>query len=174
MKNAKTGKRVLATIVAAGILTLGVSAFAAEAMTPAKVAASVTEKSLEFVQAERAKGKTYGTVAKEFNKLEEFKSLSLAQKKIILQQQVTAGTITQDQANATIKTLEDAQAACNGTATGTARIGRTDGIGFGSGSGLKDGTGASTGYGRSGNRAGNGTGVGTGRGTGMGVHRRLA
>ena len=148
MKTGKTGKRILATIVAAGILTLGVAAYAAEASTPADIAARLT-------------GKTYGTIANDAGKLAEFKVASLESKKAILDQQVLDGKITQAQADATYEAIKSAQATCDGT--GTAHIGRTMGIGFGSGSGLHNGMG----YGRSGNQ----TGMGMGRGQGMGMHR---
>ncbi len=165
MKTGKTGKRVLATIVAAGILSLGVAAFAADAMTPADIAAQLTGKTLETVQAERAAGKTYGTIANEAGKLAEFKVAALENKKAILDQQVLDGKITQAQADATYEAIKNAQATCDGT--GTARIGRNMGIGFGGGAGLHNGTGAGMGYGRGGNQ----TGTGMGRGQGMGMHR---
>ena len=139
MKTGKTGKRVFATIVAAGILTLGVAAYATEALTPAEIAAQVTGQSLATVQAERAAGKTYGTIASDAGKLDAFKSASLESKKAILDQQVKDGTITQAQADATYEAIRNAQATCDGT--GTARIGRSIGVRFGSGTGMHNGTG---------------------------------
>jgi hypothetical protein len=169
-KTGKTGKRVLATIVAAGILSIGVTAFAAVSMTPAEIAASVTGKTIAAVQTERATGKTYGTIAKDAGQLDAFKAASLESKKAILDQQVKDGKITQAQADVTYNALKAAQATCDGT--GTAQIGKNNGIGFGSGSGLRDGTGAGTGNGRnSGGGLRDGTGAGRGRGTGTGMHR---
>ena len=162
----KTGKRVLATFVAAGILAIGIAAYAAESVTPADIAASVTGKSLATVQAERAAGKTYGTIAKDAGKLDAFKASALENKKVILDQQVKDGRLTQAQADAAYAAIKAAQATCDGT--GTARIGRTNGIGFGCGRGLRDGTGAGMGFGRN---SGNAAGTGTGRGQGMGMHR---
>lgn len=162
----KRGKHVLATIVAAGILTIGVAAYAAESLTPAEIAVNVTGKSLIAVQAERAAGKTYGTIAKDAGQLDAFKASSLESKKAILDQQVKDGRITQAQADATYAAIKAAQATCDGT--GTARIGRANGMGFGSGSGLRDGTGTGMGFGRN---SGNAAGTGAGRGQGMGMHR---
>ena len=70
------------------------------------------------------------------------------------------------QADVAYAAIKAAQATCDGT--GTARIGRTNGIGFGSISGLRDGTGRSRGVGRN---NGNAAGTGAGRGQGMGMHR---
>ena len=162
----KKGKRVLAAIVAAGILAIGVAAYAAESLTPAEIAANVTGKPLVAVQAERAAGKTYGTIAKDAGQLDAFKASALESRKAILDQQVKDGRITQAQANETYAAIKAAQATCDGT--GTARIGRTNGMGLGSGSGLRDGTGAGRGFGRNG---GKGAGTGMGRGQGMGMNR---
>jgi hypothetical protein len=168
----KTIKKTFATVVAIGVLTIGVAAFATEALTPAQIAAQVTGKTEAAVIAERATGKTYGTIAKDASQLDAFKTASLASKKAILDQQVKDGRITQAQADATYNAIVEAQKICDGT--GTAQIGKTMGAGFGSGTGmngrngLKDGTGLGQGMGRG--RATGGAGRGMGRGAGLGLN----
>jgi len=77
--------------------------------------------------------------------LEEFKKENLEIKKDILAQKVKAGKITQAQADAIIKKLEDNQATCDGT--GSAKIGKSMGAGFGQGQGQGRGQGGGRGLG---------------------------
>ena len=55
----------------------------------------------------------------------------LEQKKAILDQRVSEGRLTQEQADATLKAIQDNQATCDGT--GRMVIGRKNGAGFGGG-----------------------------------------
>ena len=167
MKANKFGKKTLATLVLAGVLSLGVAAYAAESLTPAEIAAQLTGKTVEAVQAERAAGKTYGTIAKDADKLEEFQAQMLESKKALLDAKVKAGTLTQAEADAIYEAMKTAQATCDGT--GTARIGRMMGAGFGQGCGLGGAAGSGFGIGRMGQRMG--AGMGMGRGLGSGMHR---
>lgn len=108
------------------IVALATSAF----NTPAEVVAELSGKSIESIITEKAEtGKTCGTIAKESGKLEEFKSENLEKKKEILSKKVSAGTITQEKANEIIAALEKNQVNCDGT--GSARIGKAQGAGFG-------------------------------------------
>lgn len=130
---------------------------AAQYRTPAEAAAGITGRTLESVIAERTDaGKTYGTIASEAGKLNEFKAEILEIKKDKLAAQVAAGTITQERADAILAAIEENQAACDGT--GSARTGRSMGAKFGS-----DGTGPGTGG------ANRGFGRGQGAGCGMGL-----
>lgn len=136
------GTMVLA-IGATSIVTLAASAY----NTPAEAVAGLTGKSVESIIAEKAEtGKTYGTIAKEAGKLEEFKAENLEMKKMILSKKVAAGAITQGKANEVIAALEKNQANCDGT--GSTRIGKAQGVGFGrmNGNGQGQGT-ARRGYG---------------------------
>ncbi len=147
MKNYK--KMLTAGTIALAMGVTSITAFAAaQYKTPAEAAAGLTGRTLESVIAERTDaGKTYGTIASEAGKLNEFKTEVLEIKKDNLAAQVAAGTITQEKADAIIAAIEENQASCDGT--GSARIGRSMGAKFGS----------------------NGTGLGTGganRGSGMG------
>jgi len=157
MKKMKT-YIVAATIV--GLLGVTGTAFAAvTGKTPAEITAGLTGKTVEQVTAERVTGKTYGTIANEAGKLEEFKAQTLEQKKAILDQRVADGNLTQAQANAIYKSLETNQATCEGT--GSAAIGRSAGAGFGMGQGQ--------GMGQKGRSTGQRTGGGFGGGMGSGT-----
>ena len=148
---------------------MSVTAFAASAYkTPAEAAAGVTGKTVEEVITQRQDtGKTYGEIANEAGKLEEFKNEMLEMKKDAIAQKVTDGKLTQERADEILKAVEEKAANCDGT--GSARIGQKYGAGFGMGNGNctngacngsrtgnggnADGQGARGGMG---NRAGNG------------------
>ena len=157
----KNMKRTVAVLTIAGMLAVGVAAFAAEARTPAQIVADLTGKTVEAVAAERADGETYGALAKEAGKLDEFKAAMLESRKALLEERVAAGTLTREQADAILAAIEKNMATCDGT--GSARIGRTFGAGFGQGSGMRDGTGRMGGM-----RDGTGRMGGMGRGAGAG------
>ena len=127
----KKFKRV--AVIGAAILAISANsiiAFASAYNSPAEIVAGLTGKTAESVIAERMEtNKTYGTIAKEAGKLEEFKKEILAMKKAVLDERVKAGTITQEKANEIITAIENNQANCDGTGSG--RIGRKFGGGFG-------------------------------------------
>ena len=109
----------------------------------------MTGKTVEEVNQERAAGETYGAIANEAGKLDEFKSQMLEQKKAVLDQRVKDGTLTQQQADEIYDTIKNNQVTCDGT--GNIQNGKRCGAGFGSGAGK-----------------GQGMGRGIGRGAGMG------
>jgi len=117
-----------------------ITAFAASTYkTPAEAAAGVTGKTVGEVIAEKNEsGKTYGAIAKDAGKLEEFKKENLEIKKDILEKKVNDGTLTQEKADEILKAIEENQANCDGT--GSAKIGQKYGVGFGkdSGRGMKN------------------------------------
>lgn len=155
----KITKKILTGCVAvAAIAATSVTAFAASAYsTPAEAVAGITGRTEESIISERQEsGKTYGTIAAEAGKLKEFHAEMLELRKENLSAQVAAGTITQERAGEILKTIEENQAACDGT--GSARIGQATGARFGS-------SGAGQGLGRGSN--GSGTGRGQGAGCGM-------
>lgn len=154
----KNLKRLIVLAVAIGVLGTAGVAYAADIKTPADIAAALTGKSVADVTGERAEGKTYGTIAKEAGKLEEFKSQMLEQKKAVLDQRVNDGTLTQQQADEIYNRIKTNQAACDGS--GSAGIGKSYGAGFGQGRGM-------------GLRMGRGAGTGSGNGATcrMGVNR---
>ena len=123
-------------IAAIGAMVLIVSAtsltaFAASKYSsPAEAVAGLTGQTVESVITERADtGKTYGTIAKDAGKLEEFKAENLQIKKDALAQKVAAGTMTQAKADEIIAAIEKNQVNCDGT--GSAKIGQKMGAGFG-------------------------------------------
>ena len=107
----KKMKKLIAVIAAVGVLGTAGAAYAATVKTPA--------------------GETYGAIAKDAGKLDEFKAQMLEQKKIVLDQRVKDGTLTQQQADEIYNTIKDNQATCNGT--GNAQIGKKFGAGRGQG-----------------------------------------
>jgi polyhydroxyalkanoate synthesis regulator phasin len=125
--------------------------------TPAEITAGLVGKTVEQVTIERAAGKTYGTIADEAGKLDEFKAQTLEQKKAILDQRVADGNLTQEQADTIYNSIMTNQAICDGT--GSARIGQSMGTGFSQGQGKGLGKGQC-----SGQRNGGGFGGGMGRG----------
>lgn len=131
-------------ILATSITALGATGYTA----PADILAKITGRTTESIIDEKNEtGKTYGEIAVEADKLDEFKLENLEAKKDALYTQVENGTITQEKADAIIEQLENNQANCDGTQAYS--IGRMTGAKFGS----------------------NGTGLGTGganRGTGTG------
>ena len=139
MKNIK--KLVAVTL---SVLVVGAAGmvYAADLKTPAEVAAALTGKSVNEIYTEREGGKTYGTIANEAGKLDEFKAEILEQKKAILDEKVKSGQITQQQADEIYNNLKNKQATCDGTGSG--RIGRQNGMGFGQGMG-RGGNGAGCG-----------------------------
>lgn len=155
----------LRKVVTLGAITLALgatslTAFAAsQYKTPAEVVAGITGRTEESVIEERLNlGKTYGTIASEAGKLDEFKSEMLDMKKANLTEQVAEGKMTQENADAIIEKIKNLQEDCDGT--GNAKIGSSMGARLGSnGEGLGNG------------RAyrGNGVGRGQGGGRGMGI-----
>lgn len=103
---------------------------ASEYSSPAEIVADLTGKTQEEIIAERTNtNKTYGTIANEAGKLNEFKSEILKIKKDVLAEQVAAGIITEEKANEIIAALEENQLNCDGS--GTSRIGQKLGLKFG-------------------------------------------
>lgn len=139
---------VIITALAAFAIAFGASAYAATggALTMADIAAKVTGKSVESVTDLRQEsGKTYGEIAQDAGKLDEFKSEALKAKKQILDERVAAGTLTQAQADEIYSNIEQNQAACDGDGGNRGSCGL--GAGFGRG-GCGQGAGLGNGAGR--------------------------
>lgn len=182
----KNLKKWLVAVAVVGLLAVAGAAYAATAETPAEITAGLTNKTIAEVNQERSAGKTFGAIASEAGQLEQFKAQMLEQKKIILDQRVSDGRLTQEQADSIYNNLQSRQANCNGAGNaGTggnccASIG--NGNSFGQGSGCSDGIGLGKASG-GGNGAGLSNGVcdrtgkgqcmrsGAGRGLGNGVGR---
>lgn len=133
----KFSKKIIATLAIVGVLATTGAALAASIKSPAEIVSGLTGKAVTDLYQERTAGKTYGTIASEAGKLEQFKTEMLEQKKAILDQRVTEGRLTQEQADATLKAIQDNQATCDGT--GSMGMGRKNGVGFGQGAGMAGG-----------------------------------
>ncbi len=149
-----TGCIVVLALVAA---SASATVFAASAYTTrAEAVAGITGRTIDSVIAERKEsGKTYGSMAADAGKLDEFKTEMLEMKKDNLAAQVEAGTITQEKADAILKAIDENRAVCDGT--GSSKIGQGSGAKFGS-----NGTGQGLG--------GANRGAGMGRSQGGGRH----
>ncbi|MCX7842114.1 MAG: YckD family protein [Clostridia bacterium] len=127
MKNLKLYAAAAATVV---VLATAGSVFASEIKSPAEIASQLTGKSIESLNSERASGKTYGAIAREGGKLDEFKAKMLEQKKAILDQRVAEGKLTREKADEIYAKIKENMASCDGT--GSAGIGKKYGASFGS------------------------------------------
>ncbi|KDR96243.1 Protein of unknown function [Peptoclostridium litorale DSM 5388] len=135
------------------VISLGAVAFADSVMTPAQVYSDVTGKTVEEAYEDRQSGKTYGELAQEEGKYEEFKEQLLENRKALLEERVEDGTLTREQADLMLQRMEE----CDGTNPGQNGfgLGRGNGgcgngqCGFGGqGRGLGQGRGASKGFGQ--------------------------
>lgn len=130
----KNIKRLIAVVVSVCVVSAAGMVYATEIKTPADIAAAVTGKSVTDIAKERAEGKTYGAIADEGGKLDEFKSQMLEQKKALLDQKVKDGEITQQQADEIYNAIKNNQSLCDGT--GNAKLGKQYGMGCGNGQGM--------------------------------------
>ncbi len=126
--------------------------------TPAEIFADLTGQTVEEAYEQRAEeGKSFGQLASEVDKLEEFTAEMLENKKGLIQKRVDEGLLTQEEADEFIAAIEERIANCDGTGYGNrlgqgygARFGNRSGCGFGSGGGRGNGfsRGAGRGFGR--------------------------
>lgn len=151
----KNLKKLVALVAIVGILGTVGATFAATTKTPAEIVSGLTGKSVEDITKDRVTGKTYGTIANDAGKLDQFKTQMLEQRKALLDQRVKDGTITQERADAIYNAMKSNQALCDGT--------RNAGVGMKSGAGCASG--------RCGLGNGQGRGAGGGMGGGMGACR---
>jgi hypothetical protein len=142
MKNIKTFALAIAVV---STLSSSIVFAAVTTKSPADITAGLTGKTAAQVIEERASGKTYGTIAKEAGKLEEFKTESLIQKKAILDQRVAEGKLTKEKADEIYNALKTNQENCDGAGGGS--IGKMNGVGFGQGQGMGKGKGSGQGNG---------------------------
>ncbi|WP_296897479.1 DUF2680 domain-containing protein [uncultured Megamonas sp.] len=130
MKNLK--KIIITGLLA---LTVATTAFAASAYnSPAEIVAGLTGRSVESVIDERHDtGKSFGTIAKEAGKLDEFKTEVLELRKDQLAARVADGRLTQEQADRILASIEERQALCDGDGYGCGYYGNGNGNGNGDG-----------------------------------------
>lgn len=113
-------KRRLALLTVAGILGTTSVIFASTVKTPANVLATLA-------------GKTYGSIAAQEGKLEEFHDEMLKQKREILDERVKDGSITQEEADIIYERMEENHTFRDGI--GSTRLGRGM-MGYGRGRGM--------------------------------------
>lgn len=126
-------KKVIIAAVTAGLILVGTgTALAATNQSPAEIYAGLKGITVDQAYTERDTGKSFGQLAAEADVLDEFQEQMLKNRKSAIQERVTAGTLTQEEADALILRIEENAANCNGTGTGV-------GMGFGrSGQGSAD------------------------------------
>lgn len=147
----KNLKKLVIVVAALGVLGTAGTVYAATLKTPAEITSEVTGQTIEAVTSERATGKTYGTIANEAGKLNEFKDQMLEQRKATLDQQVADGRLTQAQADEIYNAIKNNQLTCDATGAGQAGkgYGMRGGYGQGRGMGQGFGAGCGTGFGAS-------------------------
>ena len=175
MKTLASKKARLIVVLGCAMMLLAAIPTIAQAAVPptnpAGLVAELTGRTADAVMDERFEsGKSYGTIADEAGVLDQFKNRILELNQQALQARVTAGTMTQEQADARMAQMEQRQALCDGTGAGymAGERGFNRGAGLGTGVCLADGTGiaAGTGLGATDNPT---PGTCTGIGTGIGV-----
>ena len=147
-------------VVGMVVLALGATsaiAFAASPYdTPAEAVAGITGRTEDSVREERADtGKTYGAIAYEAGKQEEFREAMNEIREDALAAQVEEGKLTQEEADAVLARIQERQAECDGTGSGQQNRENLGLFGQG-GTGLCNGTGE----GQGGQRKGQGNGMG--------------
>ena len=135
---------VIAVVVAISIA----GAVFAYAATPAEIVSDLTGLTQEEVTDLRASGSTYGKIAQDEGKFEEFKAAFLEARKERLAQMVEEGRITQERADEIIETISERIASCDGSFQGASK-GEFK-MGFGAGQGLMNGSGDGKGFSQAG------------------------
>jgi len=130
----RTGKMIVG-LALAGLVTAGGFAYAETPKRPVDILSELTGRSVAELQQERLQNETYGSMAKDAGKLDEFEALMLKEKKVILDQRVAEGKITEQQAAEIYESLQNKQSDCEGPEFGAQR-GSEYGIGFGKGQGM--------------------------------------
>ena len=141
----KNIKKIILSMAVVSVLSTSVVFGVVATKSQADITADVTGKTVSEVAKERASGKTYGTIASEAGKLDEFKEESLQQKKAVLAQRVKDGDLTQAEADKIYTAIVVNQETCDGTRS--AGIGKMNGGGFGLGRGQGMGKGSGQGNG---------------------------
>lgn len=131
------------------VMTAGV-ALASGLKSPAEVLAGLSGQPMDELQIKRREGRTYGSIAEDYGKLEEFREQVLEQKEAILDKRVEEGYITPEKAEEIRERMgafcdgEGSPGICNhgygaGFGMGTRHgVGQKKGLGHGRGRGCAD------------------------------------
>ena len=132
--------------IVVGMIILALGAISVVALaaspydTPAEIIAGITGRTEEDVRAERAEtGKTYGAIAYEAGKQEEFKAAMNEMREDALAEKVREGQLTQEEADAILARIQERQAECDGTGSGQQNRENLGLFGQGKGDGTCDG-----------------------------------
>lgn len=146
----KFKKAILIGAIVLGVGATSSTVFAASIYNnPAEALAGITGKTVDSVLTERYEtGKSFGAIADEAGKLDEYQKELLEMKKDVLTQRVESGDLTQEEADRIITAVEENQVYCNGDGYGRGRGGMM-GYGYGGmmGRGQGGGCGAWGGFG---------------------------
>lgn len=145
-------KKIVVSLAVVGVLVTSSVAMAATGNTPAEILSGLTGKTATELYQQRNEGKTFGAIAEEAGKLDEFKAQMLEERKALLDQRVAEGQLTQEQADEIYRNIQENQADCTGT--GSMGQGGRMGMGFGRGQGQGLGQGQRQGLGRMGGQCG--------------------
>lgn len=137
----KTKGIVLPITIALAIGVISITALAASNYSsPPEAVAGLTGTRIEDVIAKKVEtGATYGSIAADAGKLEEFQEEMVELKKVVLDKKVENGTMTQERADEVLARIEERRENCDGTGSGN--IGQSKGAGFGQGNAMRNGQG---------------------------------
>lgn len=156
-------KLILVGAMVALIGITSISAFAASGFSSRVDAlAGLTGQSAEQIREQKQDGNSFGAIAEQAGKREEFRAANLEIKKDILAQRVADGEMTQEDADRILEALEDRQANCDGAGSNGPKLGGGFGERNRDGEGNGEHKGEGNGEGR-GQRNGGGLGNGNGR-----------
>lgn len=144
-------KTIVLLILITVSLLLTTVAFAATYANPGELVSGLTGKTQAEVYAERSEGKTFGKIAEENGKLDEFRNEMLEYKKSIIDERIEAGAISEEDGEALKKAMEERTALCSGTpGNNQGCLGQQFGGGMGFGKGQGRGQGRGMGQGQMG------------------------
>lgn len=138
MKRFFTGCAVVLALTATSLTAFAATTYS----TPAEAAAGITGKTVEEVTQQRQSGTTYGAIAAEAGKQEEFQQAMQDIYKNALDERVASGAMTHEQADALLAARAERQATCDGSGSGSGGcgLGLGGGKGMGGGRGMRNGT----------------------------------
>lgn len=141
-------KKIKKLALALGVTTLvasaGIGVYAAEVSSPADILSRITGTSVESLYESKGSMR-FGELAEKEGVSEQFREEMLARKKAMLDQRVSEGRLTQEQADEMYKNMVENQGSCDGT--GIHRGERNLGLGMGAGMGRGNGNGEKVGGG---------------------------
>jgi len=120
----KNLKKLVAVVAAVFVLAAAVVVLAAEYKTPGEIVSDLVGEPVT-----KAEGQTYGEIARDYGVIDAFREEMLEQKKLIIDQRVLDGKLTQEQADEIYANIEEHVSSCDGTGVGSG--GSSLGIGFG-------------------------------------------